>query len=52
MYYLGLTHLITKKCAIMQPNYCQYMYAYFMSEVGDAICIIVAGPSIPYPSTY
>jgi len=22
MYYLGLTHLITKKCAILQPNYC------------------------------
>ena len=22
MYYLGLTQLITKKCAILQPNYC------------------------------
>jgi hypothetical protein len=28
------------------------MYANFASEVGDAICIIVAGPFIPYPSTY
>jgi hypothetical protein len=25
---------------------------YFVFEVGDAICIIVAGSFIPYPSTY
>ena len=28
------------------------MYDNFASEVGDVICIIVAGPFIPYPNTY
>ena len=28
MYYLGLTHLITKKCAILQPNYCVSISVY------------------------
>ena len=28
------------------------MYVDFVSVVGGALCIIIAGPFIPYPSTY
>ena len=45
MYYLDLTRLITKKCAILQPNYCvSICMPISCPEIGGAICIIIAGP--------
>ena len=45
MYYLGLTHLITKKYAILQPNYCvSICMPILCPEIEGVICIIMAGP--------
>ena len=44
-----------RKCTILRPNYCLFIAGICMPiscpEIGGVICIIMAGPFIPYPST-
>jgi len=47
LYYLNLAYLIARSAPFiiqLLPICCQYIYANFASEVGGAICIIMAGP--------
>src|SRR6266498_3742074 len=55
LYYLNLAYLIARSAPFiiqLLPICCQYMYADFVSVVRGALCIIMASPFIPYPSTY